>query len=61
MESNYQVSLPFNGTFRIFSAQKCCQNLTFLFKGKVGYSTFCGISTIFSMILNGISGKMNYL
>ena len=61
MESNYyQVPLPF-GTFMIFSVQKCCQNLTFLFKGKVGYSTFCGISNIFSTILNGILGKMNNL
>ena len=33
MESNYyQVPLPFIGTFRIFLAQKCCQNLAFLFR-----------------------------
>ena len=50
---------PFIGTFRIFSAQKCCQNLPFLFRGKVYYSTFCDISTIFNLILNGILGKMN--
>ena len=60
MESNYyQVPLPFIGTFSIFSVQKCCQNLAFLFRGKVGYSTFCGILTIFSTILNGILGKIN--
>ena len=59
MESNYyQVPLPFIATLRIFSAQKCCQNLTFLFRGKVGYSAICSISTIFSIILNGILGKI---
>ena len=47
-----KVPLPFIGTFGIFSVQKCCQNLIFLFRGKVGYSTFCGILTIFSTILN---------
>ena len=58
MESNYyQIPLPFIGTFGIFSAQKYCQNVTFLFRGKVGYSTFFGISTI----LNEIFGKMNNL
>ena len=60
MESNYyQVLLPLIGTFRIFLAQKCCQNLTFLFRGKVGYCTFSGISTIFSTILNEVLGKIN--
>ena len=62
MESNYyQAPLPFIGTFRIFSAQKCCQNLTFLFRGNVGHSTLSGISTFCSIILNGILGKMNNL
>ena len=28
------ISLPFVGTLRIFSAQKCCQNLTFLLEVK---------------------------
>ena len=62
MESNYyQVSLPFIGTFMIFSAQKCCQSLTFLFRGKVGYSTFSGISAIFSTILNGMEEREQQL
>ena len=33
--------LPFIANFRILSTQKCYQNFTFLFTGKVGYSTFC--------------------
>ena len=44
-----------------FSAQNCCQNLNFLFSGKVGYPTFFSIFTIFSTILHGILGKMNTL
>ena len=28
------IPLPFDGTLRMFSAQKCCQNLTFLLEVK---------------------------
>ena len=56
-----RIPLPFVGTLRIFSAQKCCQNLTFLLEVGVGYSTFCSILTILSTILHGILSKMNHL
>ena len=37
MESNYyQAPLLFIGTFRIFSAQKYCQNVTFYSEVKCG-------------------------
>ena len=48
-------------SFRIFSAQKCCQKLRFLFRGKRQYSRCCSILTIFSTILHGILSKMNNL
>ena len=48
-------------SFRIFSSQKCYQNSTFVFRGKEGYSTLCSISTIVSIILNGILRKMNFM
>ena len=50
----------FVGTFMLFLGQKC-QNVAFLFRGKVHYSTFSNTLTIFSTVLHGSLGKMNNL
>ena len=42
----YQMFLDFIETFRIVSAKKFCQSLTFLFKGKLSYPTCFSILAI---------------
>ena len=53
------IPLPFVLTLKIFSVQKCCQNLTFFIRGKVGIPHFAA----FKMFLeqHGILSKINNL